>query len=251
MTPLLEATGIEQNFGAVQALRGVDFAIRRGETVALLGDNGAGKSTLVKIFSGVLSAIGGKIKYSGRAVEITSPDVARDLGIETVYQDLGLCDNLTVAANIFLGREQVHGLGRFGFIAKRAMNRAAEQALSGLSINVPRANGTVARLSGGQRQAIALVRAQLWERELVLLDEPTAALGFQESRRAIEIIRDMQKQGLAIVIISHNMPLALELADRVVVLRHGLKVGDITRSKLNAEDVVALITGARDEWIEH
>lgn len=248
---LLEAKGIKKHFGAVEALRGVDIRISRGETVALLGDNGAGKSTLVKILSGVLQPSEGRIEFGGKPVRISSPDVARDLGIETVYQDLGLCDNLTVAANIFLGRETTWGSGPLGFLAGRAMNRATRTALSGLSINVPRADGTVARLSGGQRQAIALARAQLWERELVLLDEPTAALGVQESRRAMGVIREMQKTGLSMVIISHNMPLVLELADRVVVLRHGKKVGDVSNSRLKPEDVVALITGALDEWIEN
>lgn len=247
MSILLQTKGIKKRYGSVEALRGVDFSIRRGETVALLGDNGAGKSTFVKILSGVVHPTEGEITFAGKKVEISHPDVARSLGIETVYQDLGLCDNLTVSANIFLGREQTNGLG---YLAKRAMTKATEKALSGLSINVPRAEGSVARLSGGQRQAIALARAKLWERELVLLDEPTAALGVQESRRAMDVIKDMQKQGLALVIISHNMPLVLELAHRVVVLRHGMKVGDVPRSKVQGEDLVSLITGARECWIE-
>ena len=247
MSVLLQTKGIKKRYGSVEALRGVDFAIRRGETVALLGDNGAGKSTFVKILSGVVHPTEGEITYAGKPVEISHPDVARSLGIETVYQDLGLCDNLTVSANMFLGREKT---GLFGYLSKSAMAKATEKALSGLSINVPRAEGSVARLSGGQRQAIALARAKLWERELVLLDEPTAALGVQESRRAMDVIKDMQKQGLALVIISHNMPLVLELAHRVVVLRHGTKVGDVARSKVQGDDLVSLITGARERWVE-
>jgi ABC-type sugar transport system ATPase subunit len=247
MSVLLQTKGIKKRYGSVEALRGVDFSIRRGETVALLGDNGAGKSTFVKILSGVVHPTEGEISYAGKPVEISHPDVARSLGIETVYQDLGLCDNLTVSANMFLGRERT---GLFGYLSKGAMAKATEKALSGLSINVPRAEGSVARLSGGQRQAIALARAKLWERELVLLDEPTAALGVQESRRAMDVIKDMQKQGLALVIISHNMPLVLELAHRVVVLRHGTKVGDVARSKVQGDDLVSLITGARERWVE-
>ena len=250
-TALLDARGIRKNFGAVHALRGVDLRISRGETVAIVGDNGAGKSTLVKIFSGVLRPSGGEIRFNDKPVSISTPDVARTLGIETVYQDLGLCDNMTVAENIFLGREIVRGFGPFRFLDKRAMHKAAEGALSGLSVNVPGADATVARLSGGQRQAIALARARLWERELVLLDEPTAALGVQEGRRAADIIRGMQKHGLTIVLISHNMPFVLELCSRVVVLRHGSKVGDVPKAKLKGDDIVALITGARDQWIEH
>jgi ABC-type sugar transport system ATPase subunit len=247
---LLAARGIKKNFGAVQALRGVDLQIARGETVAIVGDNGAGKSTLVKIFSGVLRPSAGEIRFDDKPVDIATPDVARSLGIETVYQDLGLCENMSVADNVFLGREMVWKLGPLRFLDKRGMHKASEAALAGLSVNVPRADAAVSRLSGGQRQAIALARAKLWERELVLLDEPTAALGVQEGRRAMDVIRGMKEQGLAVVIISHNMPLVLELSDRVVVLRHGSKVGDVPKSKLKGDDIVALITGARDQWIE-
>ncbi len=248
--PLLAAEGITKSFGAVQALRGIDFTIRRGETIALLGDNGAGKSTFVNVLSGVHRPTSGTIRVDGRPVEIASPSVARDLGVETVYQDLGLCENLTVAENIFLGRETRRGPRWLGILSKRAMIGAAEEAMRGLSINVPRADGPVASLSGGQRQAIALARARLWERRLLLLDEPTAALGVQESARAVEAIRAMKQHGLGIVLISHNIPLALDLADRVVVLRHGTKVGDVARRSLAPQDVVALITGARESWIE-
>jgi ABC-type sugar transport system ATPase subunit len=247
---LLDARGIRKNFGAVEALRGVDLRIARGETVAIVGDNGAGKSTLVKIFSGVLRPTAGEIRFDDKPVDISSPDVARQLGIETVYQDLGLCENMSVADNVFLGREMVWKMGPLRFLDKKAMHKATQAALTGLSVNVPRPDATVSRLSGGQRQAIALARAKLWERELVLLDEPTAALGVQEGRRAMQVIRDMQEHGLSIVIISHNMPLVLELSQRVVVLRHGRKVGDVQKSKLKGDDIVALITGARDQWIE-
>jgi ABC-type sugar transport system ATPase subunit len=247
---MLEAVGITKSYGAVQALRGIDFRIRRGETVALVGDNGAGKSTFVKILSGVTQPTSGTISFAGKSVSIDSTDVAHGLGIETVYQDLGLCPNLTVADNIFLGREMTRGIGPFRFLDKRAMRNAAAEVLPTLSINVPSPNANVARLSGGQRQAVALARAKLWERSLVLLDEPTAALGVQESKRAMDAVRTMQQRGVSIVIISHNMPLVLEMSHRIVVLRHGRKVGDVPRAAVNGDDIVALITGARDERIE-
>jgi ABC-type sugar transport system ATPase subunit len=248
--PLLEAIGVAKSYGAVQALRGVDFRIRRGETVALVGDNGAGKSTLVKILSGVTQPTSGTIRFAGKPVAIHSTDVAHALGIETVYQDLGLCPNLTVADNIFLGRELTRGIGPLRFLDRRAMRKAAAETLPTLSVNVPPPNANVARLSGGQRQAVAIARAKLWERSLVLLDEPTAALGVQESRRAMDAVRTMQQKGVAIVLISHNMPLVLDMSDRIVVLRHGRKVGDVARAGVDADDIVALITGAREERIE-
>jgi ABC-type sugar transport system ATPase subunit len=247
---LLEAIGIAKSYGAVQALRGVDFRIRRGETVALVGDNGAGKSTFVKILSGVTQPTSGTIRFAGKPVSIDSTDVAHALGIETVYQDLGLCPNLTVADNIFLGREMTRGIGPLRFLDRRAMRKAAAEILPTLSVNVPSPNANVARLSGGQRQAVAIARAKLWERSLVLLDEPTAALGVQESRRAMDAVRTMQQHGLSIVLISHNMPLVLEMSHRIVVLRHGRKVGDVPRAGVDGDDIVALITGAREERIE-
>lgn len=247
---ILETRGIGKNYGAVLALRDVDFRIRRAETVALVGDNGAGKSTLVKILSGVVRPTLGEIFFNGERVQIDTPAVARELGIETMYQDLGLCDNLSVSDNIFLGREKTFGIGPLRFLDRRTMRRETAEVLSSLVINAPRSEASVARLSGGQRQAVALARAKLWERDLILLDEPTAALGVQESRRAMDAVRRMQEHGLSVVVISHNLPLAMQMSHRVVVLRHGAKVGDIPTKNLAIDDIVALITGARKERIE-
>jgi ABC-type sugar transport system ATPase subunit len=247
---LLEATGIKKNYGAVQALRGVDLTLRKGETIALVGDNGAGKSTLVKILSGAVRPSSGTIKVNGNEVAISSTDVARSLGIETVYQDLGLCNNLNVAENIFLGREEIRRLGPFNFLNKKAMKDKAEAALSGLSINKPHANANVAGLSGGQRQAVAIARTKLWHSGIVLLDEPTAALGVQETKRAMDAVRQLQAEGVSIILITHNMPMVKEMSQRVVVLRQGTKVGDIPTSEASGDDIVSLITGARQQWIQ-
>ncbi|SEQ25916.1 monosaccharide ABC transporter ATP-binding protein, CUT2 family [Faunimonas pinastri] len=247
---LLQATDLKKSYGAVQALRGVDFSVARGETIALVGDNGAGKSTLVKILSGAIQPTSGSMRFDGKDIAISSTEVARRLGIETVYQDLGLCDNLTVAENIFLGREQIRRVGPFTFLKTAEMRRRAEEVLRDLSVNVPRVTASVAGLSGGQRQAVSLARARLWERSMVLLDEPTAALGVQETKRAMDGVRKIQAEGISVVLITHNMPMVMEMSDRVVVMRRGEKVGDVPTSMLNADAVVSLITGARERWIE-
>ena len=247
---LLRVRGLQKSYGAVQALRGVDLDIMRGETVALVGDNGAGKSTLVKLISGAIQPSAGEMEFAGQSVRFTSTDAARAHGIETVYQDLGLCNNLSVAENIFLGREELVGGGPFRFLAKRRMQRRAEEALHGLTINVPSAKAKVVGLSGGQRQAVSLARTKLWSSSLVLLDEPTAALGVQETERAMDAVRSLQAAGVSIVLITHQMPMALEMASRIIVLRRGEKVGDIATRNATGDDIVALITGARERHIE-
>ncbi|WEX07261.1 ATP-binding cassette domain-containing protein [Chelativorans sp. AA-79] len=247
---LLRTRGLAKSYGAVDALRGVDLDIRRGETVALVGDNGAGKSTLVKLISGAIQPTAGEIEFEGRQVRFGSTDAARAHGIETVYQDLGLCNNLTVSENVFLGREQTVGWGPLLFLAKREMARRTSEALRGLTINVPPAAASVSGLSGGQRQAVSLARTKLWKSALVMLDEPTAALGVQETERAMEAVRRLQQDGVAILLITHQMPMALKMADRVVVLRRGEKVGDVPTAGVTGDDLVALITGARERRIE-
>ncbi|MBO9127901.1 MULTISPECIES: ATP-binding cassette domain-containing protein [unclassified Rhizobium] len=247
---LLRVTDLSKSYGAVQALQGVSFNMRAGETIALVGDNGAGKSTLVKLLSGVLRPTSGSIDLNGSTVDLTSPDVARSNGIETVYQDLGLCNNLTVAENIFLGREEIVGWGPFSFLARARMRQKAKQALDGLSINVPSPDQNVTGLSGGQRQAVSIARTRLWKSTLVMLDEPTAALGVQETAKAMEAVRRLQKAGVAIILITHSMPMAKEMSDRVVVLRRGKKVGDVRTDSVSGDEIVSLITGAREQQIE-
>jgi len=245
----LQVSDLSKSYGAVQALKEISLNMRRGETIALLGDNGAGKSTFVKILSGVIRPSTGTITINGRKTDLMSPNAARSHGIETVYQDLGLCDNLTVAENIFLGREEIIGWGPFSFLARRRMRAKTRETLSRLSIGMPSLDHNVASLSGGQRQAVALARTSLWQSSLILLDEPTAALGVQETAKAMSAITQLQKNGVAIILVTHNMPIAMKVSDRIVVLRQGVKVGDTRTDQLKSDDVVALITGARDQCI--
>lgn len=242
----LSATGLEKYYGAVHALQGVDLAVEAGEFVALVGDNGAGKSTLVKMLAGVVAQSAGRIECDGRQVTLSSPNQARELGVETVYQDLGLCENLTVAENIYLGREPVKGWGPLRRIDTKRMTREVSEVLGGLSVNVPSPHALVSQLSGGQRQAVAISRCRLWKQRMVILDEPTAALGVQESERVIDAVTELHRGGAAIVLVSHDIPLIMRLASRVVVLRRGLKVADVARSEVTEQDVVGLITGALD-----
>jgi simple sugar transport system ATP-binding protein len=245
-TPLLEARGVVKNFGKVAALRGADFEVRPHEVVALVGDNGAGKSTLVKILAGVLLPDAGEIVFEGRPVEIHSPHDARDLGIETVYQDLALAADLDPAANLFLGRELMRpGLfGRLGFIDKGAMRRQGEAAFERLSVAIQDTAAPVATMSGGQRQGVAVSRAVMWASKVVFMDEPTAALGVVQTRNVLDLIRRVRDQGLSVVLISHNMPEVLEVADRIEVLRLGERVAQFERGDVTMEDIVGAMTGA-------
>ncbi|GAB3570786.1 ATP-binding cassette domain-containing protein [Amycolatopsis endophytica] len=242
--PLLRARGITKHYGAVRALAGVDFEIRPGELVGLVGDNGAGKSTFVKSLAGAVQPTSGTFEIDGKPVRLGTPQQARDAGIETVYQDLGLCDNLTVAENIYLGREPTRGWGPWRRVDRRRMGTEVREVLSTLSINMPEPGAQVTALSGGQRQAVALSRCKLWRRRLVLLDEPTAALGVQESARVVDTIRELSAAGAAIVLISHDIPMVMELTDRIVVLRKGTKAADVATEDVGEHDVVASITGA-------
>jgi simple sugar transport system ATP-binding protein len=245
-TPLLEARGIVKSFGKVVALRGADFEVRPQEVVALVGDNGAGKSTLVKTLAGVLQPDAGEVLFEGRPVAIHSPHDARDLGIETVYQDLALASDLDPAANLFLGRELMRPglLGRLGFIDKGTMRRESDAAFDRLSVAIQDTAAPVATMSGGQRQGVAVSRAVMWASKVVFMDEPTAALGVVQTRNVLDLIGRVREQGLSVVLISHNMPEVLEVADRIEVLRLGERVAQFSRGDVTMEDIVGAMTGA-------
>lgn len=245
--PILECKGISKRFGAVQALQDVDFEVFAGEVVALVGDNGAGKSTLVKCIAGTHQPDEGTILFEGEEVKIHSPHDASRLGIETVYQDLALCDNLDVVANMFLGRELGHGIipGAIEPLSKVEMERRSLETLKSLAVTtVSSVRTRVAALSGGQRQAVAISRAVMWNSKIVLLDEPTAALGLAQTRHALELIRRLRAQGLGVVVISHNLHEVFAVADRVIVLRLGHRSGTFKRTETTPDAVVAAITGA-------
>jgi len=241
---LLELRGVSRRFGAVQALDAVDFEVYPGEVVALVGDNGAGKSTLIQIISGSLPLDGGRILFQGRAVELRGPQDASALGIATVYQDLALCENLDVAGNLFLGRERAAGAG---WLDEIAMEREAAELLRRLSVSVPSVRAPVAGLSGGQRQSVAVARSMMGSPRMVLLDEPTAALGVAQTRQVLDLIRRLREQGLGVVVISHNLRDVFQVADRIVVLRLGKRVATFQAAAAGEVDVVAAITGARSE----
>jgi simple sugar transport system ATP-binding protein len=244
--PLLEARGIVKSFGRVRALRGADFTVNAGEVVALIGDNGAGKSTLVKTLSGVHPADAGEIRFEGHAVTLSSPTAARELGIETVYQDLALAPDLESSANLFLGRENVRPglLGRMGFLDNGSMRKRTKEAFTTLGVGVQDVEAPVANFSGGQRQGVAVARAVTWASKVVFMDEPTAALGVVQTRKVLELIRRVRDTGLAVVLISHNMPDVLAVSDRVEVLRLGERVAQFKTSEVTMETLVGAMTGA-------
>ncbi len=230
-TPLLRLDNITRNFGAIEALRGVSFDIGRGEVVALLGDNGAGKSTLVKIIAGGLEANSGRMIFDGEERKFSSPAEAKAAGIETVYQDLSLCTNVDVVANFFMGREIVKRYFGIPVMQEKAMYDAVEQALANAGTRIPSLRTNVEHLSGGQRQAIELNRFVHWGGKLVLLDEPFAALGVEQTRRGLDMIRRVAGQGIGVVIITHIMAQAFQVADRMVVIRQGKVAGDVAATR--------------------
>jgi simple sugar transport system ATP-binding protein len=244
--PLLQAHGLVKSFGRVHALRGADFTVNRSEVVALIGDNGAGKSTLVKTLSGVHPPDAGEILFEGSPVTIASPEAARALGIETVYQDLALAPDLESSANLFLGREVPRPglLGKLGFLDNVAMRKRTEGAFSDLGVGVQDVTAPVATFSGGQRQGVAVARAVTWASKVVFMDEPTAALGVVQTRRVLDLITRVRERGLSVVLISHNMPEVREVADRVEVLRLGQRVATFKRGEATMEDLVGAMTGA-------
>jgi simple sugar transport system ATP-binding protein len=244
--PLLQAHGLVKSFGRVHALRGADFTVNRSEVVALIGDNGAGKSTLVKTLSGVHAPDAGEILFEGKPVSLPTPEAARALGIETVYQDLALAPDLESSANLFLGREVPRPglLGKLGFLDNVAMRKRTEGAFSDLGVGVQDVTAPVATFSGGQRQGVAVARAVTWASKDVFMDEPTAALGDVQTRRVLDLITRVRERGLSVVLISHNMPEVMEVADRVEVLRLGQRVATFKRGEATMEDLVGAMTGA-------
>ena len=245
--PVLEAYGLVKRFGHVTALSGADFDLRAGEILAVIGDNGAGKSTLIKILSGALRPDEGEILLDGEPLEFHSPLDARRAGIETVYQDLAVAPALDISSNLFLGRE-VRRRGPLGSILrmldKGAMRRQSESALAELRIGIQSLRVSVENLSGGQRQGVAVARAAAWGRRVVIMDEPTAALGVKETAQVVDLIKRVRDRGLPVILISHDMPHVFELADRIHIMRLGKRVAVVTPQSHSMGDAVAIMTGA-------
>lgn len=243
--PILELHGVSKRFGAVQALQDIDFEVYLGEVVGLVGDNGAGKSTLVKVMSGVHPPDTGKVFFDGREVTINSPRDSTNLGIETVYQDLALCDNLNVVANLYVGRELKKPVlpGLLHRLEEIAMEKNTIRLLSELHIPIPSVRNLIASMSGGQRQSVAVTRAIMWDCKVALLDEPTAALGVEQTRQVKNLILKLKERSLGVVVISHNLAEILDITDRIIVLRLGRRVATFDTKTIRPEQVVAAITG--------
>ncbi|MHA1158298.1 MAG: ATP-binding cassette domain-containing protein [Alphaproteobacteria bacterium] len=240
---ILEVHDISHNFGAIQALAGVDLSLKRGEVLGLMGDNGAGKSTLVKIIAGNYPPSGGQVILDGEEVHFTNARDAREHGVEIVYQDLALCDNLTAALNVFMGRELVRKVGPLRILDRRAMVRRAGELFAELKSET-RPNDLVKLMSGGQRQAVAIARTRLSDPKLVLMDEPTAAISVRQVAEVLDMITRLKETDHAVILISHRMPDVFAVCDRVAVLRRGRKVADRPIAEITPEDVTGLITGA-------
>ncbi len=242
---VLSLAGVHKRFGAVQALTDVALEVRAGEVVALVGDNGAGKSTLVKVISGVYTPDEGRIEVGGRAVRVSGPSEAQELGIATVFQDLALCDNLDVVANLFLGQERRRG----ALIDEVAMEQEAWRLLRTLSAKIPSVRIPIASLSGGQRQTVAIARSLVGHPKVVMLDEPTAALGVAQTAEVLNLVERLRETGLGVILISHNMADVQAVADRIVVLRLGRNAAEFTTEEATTEELVAAITGASDNVV--
>ena len=240
--PILKITGLNKSFGPVHVLHDIDFAVYPGEVTALVGDNGAGKSTIVKCVAGIYGIDSGQIFWEGEPVTIHDPRAASAIGIEVVYQDLALADNLDITQNMFLGRE----IRRFGFLADGEMERKAREVLSGLSVRtVSSVRQVVSSLSGGQRQTVAIAKAVLWNSRVVFLDEPTAALGVAQTRQVLDLVRRLADQGLGVVLISHNMNDVMEVSDRICALYLGRVAAEVRTADTTTTQVVELITAGR------
>ncbi|MDE0306056.1 MAG: ATP-binding cassette domain-containing protein [Albidovulum sp.] len=244
---VLEARDMERMFGPVVALAGASLQLRRHEVLGLVGDNGAGKSTLLKILSGVLNAHAGEIFIDGRAVQIRRAQDAMDAGIETVYQDLALVDTMTAYQNVYLGREELakHWFPRmFDMLDDRLMRKRAREVIDSLAVKIPSVNVSAKGMSGGQRQCLAIGRALLWGRRIVILDEPTAALGVRESEQVLRVIRELRSHDISVIVVSHNMQQLMEIADRITVMRLGRTIATRAVDEASVSTIVGLITGA-------
>jgi simple sugar transport system ATP-binding protein len=243
---VLQARGINKSFGAIQALKNVDFEVCPGEVVALIGDNGAGKSTLINVVTGVLAPDSGEIIFEGDRVEFASPHDARERGIETVYQDLAVAPQLDAVANIFLGRERRMAglLGRLGFLDQQRMQKETDEQLEELHVRIPDPTKPLSTFSGGQRQGVAVARAVMWASKVVIMDEPTAALGVAQVGMVLDLVRRVRQTGIPVVFISHNMPQVFDVADRVIVLRLGEVITELDPKKASLDDAVAAMTGS-------
>ena len=245
--PLLQARSISKRFGALQALADVDVDIHAGEVLAILGDNGAGKSTFIKILSGAYEPSAGTLLLDGAPVSFASPQDAADVGIATIFQELALSENLSIAENVFLGRELVRRVLGVPFLKRQAMKQKVAELLHTLEAHISDPEAAVGSLSGGQRQAVAISRALNLNARLVIMDEPTAALAVAETRKVLQLIRRLAEGGRAVILISHNMHDVFEVADRIVVFRRGRKIAERRRSETDPEEVVSFITGAHPD----
>ena len=241
--PVLQTVGISKHFGGVHALERVDFILRAGEVVALAGDNGAGKSTFTKIISGVFKPSEGEIRYCGARVAFDGPQAARNQGIETIYQDLALADNLDIGGNVFLGRELKTRFLFLPRIDRKRMREEAAKAISVLDVHLDRLDRPVRTLSGGQRQAVAIGRAIHWDARVLIMDEPTAALGVPEQRKVMDLIRSLKTKGIGVIFISHNLADMFAVSDRIVVLRRGVVSGERMAGEADPEEIVRLMVG--------
>lgn len=243
---ILETRGLTKHYGGVHALTDANFVLRKGEHVAIMGDNGAGKSTFVRNITGVERPTRGEIHFDGQPMTFATPIEAREAGIEAVFQNLALADDLDVPSNLFLGREKVRfNLGPFSILDKRAMREATMAALQKTGVKIPNLGNTIRNMSGGQRQCVAIARTAAFKSKLVIMDEPTAALGVQETAQVEQIIRTLKAAGEPLILISHNMRQVFDLVDRIVVFRRGRIVANLRKEETNGQDVVAYITGAK------
>jgi ABC-type sugar transport system ATPase subunit len=243
--PVLQVKDLYKHFGGLVAVNKVSLEVYPGEVLGLLGDNGAGKSTLIKLISGVHRPDGGQIIFNGSEVSFSSPMDARNQGIETIYQDLALCENLDAPSNIFLGREPVRpSLGVFKVLDRTYMHKESSQVLEQLDIKIPNLRRPIRQMSGGQRQAVAIARAVYWNAHLMIMDEPTAALGIPEQLKVLQLVRTLRERGVPVIMISHNLQDVFAVADRIIVMRRGQKVGERVIAATNDNEIVSMMVGA-------